>query len=109
NVVECIFSILKRCFAILTHPPEYDMSLQAWIPPALAAVHNFICIHDPEEIKDFDGFDPRDPNSGNYGELAKGPANRWEGKRETDEWDWIAQMMWTDYQCILLEQGEADE
>ncbi|KDQ50632.1 hypothetical protein JAAARDRAFT_141664, partial [Jaapia argillacea MUCL 33604] len=78
-------------------------------PPALAAIHNFIHIRDPKEIEDFNGFDPRDPNPGNYGELVKGPANCWERKRAADEQDRIAQMMWTDYQYIILEQGDADE
>lgn len=42
NVVERIFGVLKCRFVILTHPPEYSMEIQARIPPALAAVHNFI-------------------------------------------------------------------
>jgi hypothetical protein len=48
------------------------MHLQARIPPALGAIHNFIRIHDPNEIngialEDFDG-------EGTH-ELAVGPAS----------------------------------
>jgi hypothetical protein len=53
---------------ILTIPPEFSMAIQARIPPALCAVHNFICIHDPDEIHDEHvDIEP-------HGELAPGPA-----------------------------------
>ena len=42
NVVERIFGILKRRFQILQLLPEYAMEIQSLIPPALAALHNFI-------------------------------------------------------------------
>ena len=35
------------------------MDLQACLPPALAALHNFIHKHDPDDIADFD--DVEDP------------------------------------------------
>lgn len=36
------------------------MEIQARIPPALAATHNFIREHDPDEIFEFqEAFDPR--------------------------------------------------
>ena len=38
---------------ILTHPAQYNMVIQVHIPPALCAVHNFIRIHDDDEIHDF--------------------------------------------------------
>ena len=74
NVVERIFGILKRHFMILTIPPEFSMAMaiQACIPPALCAVHNFIRIHDPDEIHDEHvDIEP-------HGELAPGPAGRQE-------------------------------
>ena len=52
NVIEHIFGVLKRRFRILVHPPEYSMDIQARLPPALAALHNFIRIHNPDEIVD---------------------------------------------------------
>jgi len=42
NVIEQIFGVLKRCFRILVYAAEIDMDLQAHIPAALAAIHNFM-------------------------------------------------------------------
>ncbi|KAF8804646.1 hypothetical protein BYT27DRAFT_7035829, partial [Phlegmacium glaucopus] len=44
-----IFGVLKRRFRILLLAPEYSLEIQACIPSALAAIHNFIHLHDPEE------------------------------------------------------------
>src|ERR1700734_2352747 len=49
NVIERIFGVLKRRFRILVIPPEYSVKVQAQIPSALCAIHNFIRIHDHEE------------------------------------------------------------
>jgi DDE superfamily endonuclease len=49
NVIECIFGVLKHCFRILHLAPEYNMDIQARILVSLAALHNFIHIHDPKE------------------------------------------------------------
>ncbi|EGO00180.1 hypothetical protein SERLA73DRAFT_52713, partial [Serpula lacrymans var. lacrymans S7.3] len=38
NVIERIFGILKWCFHVLVLPPEYDMAIQARIPPALCMI-----------------------------------------------------------------------
>ncbi|KAI0246948.1 hypothetical protein BJV78DRAFT_1101525, partial [Lactifluus subvellereus] len=96
NAIEQIFGILKRRFMILTHPPEYSMAVQAHIPPGLAAIHNFICIYDPEEILDFD-YISEDPGP-SFGSVALGPANLAEREEATAERDRIAQAMWTGYQ-----------
>lgn len=103
NVVERIFGVLKRRFVILTHPPEYSLSIQSRIPPALAATHNFIRIHDPLEILDFD-LEEHDPNPGETGELADGPAGRREKLRAEAKRDSIATAMWTSYQDYLRRQ-----
>ena len=39
------------------------------------AVHNFIRVHDPDEIHDFNNDAANDLNPKYYGELAMGPAN----------------------------------
>jgi hypothetical protein len=103
NVVERIFGVLKRRFVILTHPPEYSMEIQARIPPALAATHNFIRDHDGEEIFDFD--DPIDPQPGFYGVLGNGPAWRAEVVRATSKRDHIASAMWRSYQAVTRGLG----
>ena len=52
-MIERIFGVLKRRFRILVCPPEYSMEIQARIPPALCALHNFICRADPTDIDDY--------------------------------------------------------
>ena len=52
NVIEHIFGVIKQCWEILNHPPQSDMSTQAQIPPAWAALHNFMMDHDPNDIED---------------------------------------------------------
>ena len=49
NVIERIFRVLKRRFRILLLAPEYTLHIQARIPAALCAIHNFIIKHDPAE------------------------------------------------------------
>ncbi|KAF7371821.1 putative nuclease HARBI1-like protein [Mycena venus] len=56
NVIERIFGIAKRRFAIFDATPEYPIETQAMLVPAVAAValHNFIRIHDvTDEACDF--------------------------------------------------------
>lgn len=76
------------------------MSIQARVPPALAAVHNFIHIHDPNEIHDFDDNAARDFSPG-HSELAIGPANVAECDEAVINRDIIAEAMWVAYQTQL--------
>ena len=90
-------------FVILTHPAEYDMAIQAHIPLALCTVHNFIHIHDANDIDDFLP-DVQDQNPGEfYGELAAGPAIHAEKERSEIKWDNIAQAMWESHQDLVNE------
>ena len=52
-MIERIFGILKCRFRILVSPPEYSMGVQAQIPAALCALHNFIRHSDPTEVDDY--------------------------------------------------------
>ncbi|CDO77855.1 hypothetical protein BN946_scf185032.g7 [Trametes cinnabarina] len=101
NVVERIFGILKRRFKILTIPCEFSMAVQARILPALCAIHNFIRIHDGDEINNFatDFYDPS-PGERN-GELGDGAASVAERERAARIRDQIAEEMWQDYQNVL--------
>ncbi|KAF8799082.1 hypothetical protein BYT27DRAFT_7121573 [Phlegmacium glaucopus] len=74
------------------------MEIQARLPPALAAIHNFIHEKDPNEILEFE--EPFDPEPGMYGELSDGPARRAEIVRATSRQDRIADAMWRSYQAI---------
>jgi len=90
----------QAMLCILVHTPEYNMEIQAHIPPALAATHNFICDHDPDEIFEFkEAFNPQ-PGSALYGKLGTGPSRHTEVLRATSRCDRIAQAMWTSYQTI---------
>jgi hypothetical protein len=103
-VIERIFGVLKRRFRILVHPPEYDLDTQSLIPPALAAIHNFIRIRDPLEIEDFP--EQRDPDPGaDVGELALGPSRAAERAAASAKRDEIAQAMWAQYRATLAERG----
>jgi hypothetical protein len=70
--------VFKQQFAILTSAPEYDMDIQAVIPPALATVHNFILNHDSAEVEEmpdlFDTTPGMIPDGEHeFGNLAHGP------------------------------------
>ena len=74
---------MKRGFRILIYPAEINMDYQACI---LAAIHNFICIHDPDDIEGF--VEAEDTERGfvaQVGELAEGQTRtaekRWANAR----------------------------
>lgn len=103
NVIERIFGVLKRRFRILLIPPEYSVKVQAQIPSALCAIHNFIQIHDPAEEDKLPDHETSNsitsiPNPGDY-EVRQGDDN------VTDDVavrrDKIAQDMWASYQSVL--------
>jgi hypothetical protein len=48
-VIERTFGVLKKCFKILLLPPAYGMDIQAQIPAALCALHNFIREHESDD------------------------------------------------------------
>jgi hypothetical protein len=106
NVIECIFGVLKQRFRILLLPSEYDMKIQAHIPPALCAIHNFICQYDPREIEEFeDSVGDVQHGSGSDEGLATGPPSR-EAQEQVDaRQDQIAEAMWKDYVAVLAERG----
>ena len=55
-MIEQIFGVLKQKFHILHLAPEYTLEVQARIPAALAAIHNFTRCHKPgEEEEDGEG------------------------------------------------------
>lgn len=116
NVIERIFGVLKAKWDILTRAPQYDMDIQARIPPALAAIHNFILKHDSLEWEDILKTVTEDPNPGtrannedvDFGDLADGPADDIEKTRSEARRDGIAQAMWESYQELLHERGEVE-
>lgn len=106
NVVERIFGVLKKRWAILVRPPQFSMTVQAKVPPGLAATHNFIMDVDPTDIEEYltgDDEQDLDPNPGQvrdnaFGILADGAVTQAEKERATTLRDQIAEEMWRDYQ-----------
>lgn len=107
NVIERIFGVLKRRFRILVYPAEINMDYQAAIPAALAAIHNFIRIHDPDEIE---GFAESDDQERGFvgGDLASGQTRPAEKRRANTRRDKIAADMWAQYQAELQARGPED-
>lgn len=93
---------MKRHFHILVHPPKYDLDTQVCLPPALAALHNFTCEHDLDDLAEYQ--DAEDPQPGacqcleGAGELARGLPKAPEQNQAVRRWDQIAQAMWVQYQ-----------
>ena len=104
NVIEWIFGVLKWRFRILQLLPAYNMAIQARIPAALAALHNFIWQYNPEEIRIFKDqpFDfPIDACPESAGELGSGLARSNERARASERRDRIVASMWEQYQHYL--------
>ena len=113
NVIERIFGVLKRKFRILLLPVEYDLEIQARLPAALSAIHNFT--RDLES----DIMEPDNNGAhidfGNYGGGHGGGQFEAEGLGADNEEavamrDRIAEKMWVDYQNYIQDdEGEEEE
>jgi len=85
--------------------------MQARLPPALAALHNFIQKHDPDDITTFDSVEDSQPgtraegSAAAGGELAEGLPGAAEKRQANDRRARIAREMWTQYQAVLSERN----
>ena len=112
NIIKHIFGVIKRQWHILNLPPEYSMDVQARIPAALCALHNFINHFDAEVFNhpDFDWewmhFDERDdyPLAGSDQEEPAVEMGH-ETERANQRHEAIAQAMWADYVAECLHRG----
>lgn len=91
------------------------MAVQAQIPPAICALHNFILNHDPRDIDHYlsGNEDDLDPTPGqaqdnDFGLLASTAVTAAEREGATAHRDRIAEQMWNDYQKLLT-QRECEE
>ena len=84
------------------------MDLQACLPPALAAIHNFICDIDPIDINDFTEAENMQPGW-RSGDLADALPHRAERERANNRRDDIANAMWDQYQQHLAAGGDGDD
>jgi hypothetical protein len=108
NVIERIFGVLKRRFRILLLAPEYGLAIQAQIPSALCAIHNFIRIHDSSEGQ---LLEERDLHGQDYHifdqEVPIGEEEEQTGEMSARR-DQIAREMWEDYQQVVMQRGLDD-
>jgi len=83
------------------------MDIQARIPPATAAMHNFILDHDPEELDKVS--EAPDPNPGNSSRTrfwdARGPQMLQEGLVQRQNATELRRKC-GQYQAVLAERGE---
>lgn len=100
NAIERIFGVLKRRFTMMKQVMEYDIKTQARVVPALCALHNFIRIHDPDDLEepkegeqDGDSDSDSDEDVGSLGR-DRTTAEVRQSEQRRDE---IAKAMWEDY------------
>ena len=86
------------------------MALQARLPAALAALHNFICDLNPFNLNDFQEAVDIEPGW-RSGDLADGVAWQAERDRANNRHEELAEVMWVQYQEVLADHyhhGEMD-
>jgi len=88
----------------MTAAAEYGIRTQAKIPGAIAALHNFVHIHDPDDLatKEGDNSDDDDEAPNRYDipitpENLGGHISQAEKDRAGEKRDIIAKAMWEDY------------
>ena len=97
NAIERIFGILKKRFKVLLLTQEYSFATQAQIVPALAALHNFILIHDSNDISEDELELEAEPVAGDAWSNYQVAVSREERTRATKRRDTIALAMWENY------------
>ena len=94
---------LKHKFQILLIAPEYSLEIQAHIPAALAAVHNFIHHHKPGEDEIINNEEPIGgmvKNDDDDAEWTDGGVGEQDVRRDS-----IASVMWEQYHMEHVNQG----
>lgn len=81
------------------------MTIQARIPAALCAIHNFISTHNPDDNDDehFDYDNPEHQGIPDDEEVFDGAGGMKEVRNR------IARSMWEDYQTVLQQRGLLDD
>ena len=84
--------------------PEYSIEVQAKIPSALAALHNFIRIHDPDDWNE-EPLNLTSHVAPNHDRVAPaelgGYISHAERERASTKRDEIAEAMWASYQAVV--------
>ncbi len=113
-MIEHIFGVLKQRFRILRLAPAYKYPIQARVPAAACAIHNFISCHDPIEGNlpgDID-LEVEEAREANAADISDAPAlevaSEASKARHDARRDRIATAMWNQYQGILRERGPSE-
>ena len=89
--------------------PSYDLATQAKMVPAFFALHNFIRVHDINDLPletDHGRRGNREETNRAQGEVLEGDISTTERSRANRKRDAIAMDMWEDYRRTLEEVGE---
>ena len=97
NVVERIFGVVKRQFRLMVAALEYSLETQTKIVPALCALHNFICVYNPEENMGLEELSAWAPRRGQEDYSHQGVSAQEKARANTKR-DVIAKEMWRQYQ-----------
>ncbi|EGO03068.1 hypothetical protein SERLA73DRAFT_47846, partial [Serpula lacrymans var. lacrymans S7.3] len=101
NCIEQISGVLEWQFHILICPAEFLMEIQARIPAAHYMVHNFICLHNPNNINNYLDEDNEKPANADYGALASAPTSSQGCEEVNSLCNSIARKVWEEYQRVL--------
>ena len=103
NAVEQIFGILKKRFKIIHEANDFPIEAQGRIASAICVVHNFIRIHDPEDLPEPEedhSILPFNASLGGHSRISSQERNE-AGKRR----DEIANAMWIQYEQYMTKRG----
>lgn len=108
NVIERIFGVVKHRFKLLVVSPEYDLATQAKMVPAICVLHNFIRIHDVDDLPVVSDSQRRavlrDVSADTLGSLG-GDISNAEKNRASELRESIAKEMWNSYQLLVTERA----
>ena len=76
--------------------PEYSPEVQAKVIPALCALHNFIRVHDPDDLEDWQEEIERQQSVPGVGDL-RSRIDRAERNRAIARQEKVLNDMWADY------------
>ena len=86
--------------------PEYNLSIQARIPVALCAIHNFIAEYDASERALDKSITTANDCYDYYEGINFAGAGQEEDRDASFKHDQIAESMWQSYQRVCAEMGE---
>ena len=110
NIIERVFGIFKRRFAVARTAPEYSIGFQSKLIAGLVALHGFIQVHDPDDLggeyeeegEEESDDPPSQPSPSQLQESVSVEISAAERAEAENRRNIIAQTMWADYQVELM-------